>query len=221
MGNFIDKYLPGFIDPKTKEFPRMNIAFTTDGLCATMGSVGGLSPICVSGESGAGIREGARTGIGAIFIGILFLISMFFAPLFGTCGCGMVGWGGVVHRVVQQVGAVLCSCVCARVCPCIITLSMYRHPRMVSAHAWLHHYHTHAFPPGKHTHPPPNNTHTASIPPYATGPALIVVGSLMMSTAAEIDWGSPMKSIPAFITIAMMPLTYSIAVRGEFFPFFF
>lgn len=55
---------------------------------------------------------------------------------------------------------------------------------------------------------------TASIPPYATGPALIVVGALMMSTAAEIDWSSPMKSIPAFITIAMMPLTYSIAVRG-------
>ena len=56
---------------------------------------------------------------------------------------------------------------------------------------------------------------TASIPPYATGPALIVVGSLMMSTAAEIDWGSPMKAIPAFITIALMPLTYSIAVRGR------
>lgn len=55
-------------------------------------------------------------------------------------------------------------------------------------------------------------TCSASIPPYATGPALIVVGSLMMSTAAEIDWGSPMKAIPAFITIALMPLTYSIAV---------
>lgn len=85
MGNFIDQYLPGFIDPKTKEFPRMDIAFTTDGVCAMMGSLGGLSPICVSGESGAGIREGGRTGIAAIFIGFLFLISMFLAPLFGAC----------------------------------------------------------------------------------------------------------------------------------------
>ncbi|KAL3161762.1 hypothetical protein ABBQ38_008857 [Trebouxia sp. C0009 RCD-2024] len=51
----------------------------------------------------------------------------------------------------------------------------------------------------------------ASIPPYAVGPALLVVGSLMMMNAASIPWNHPGDAIPAFLTIVMMPLTYSIA----------
>jgi len=70
-----------------------------------------------------------------------------------------------------------------------------------------------------------------AVPPAATAPALIVVGSLMLTHLGEIDWGDPMTSIPAFLTLITIPLTFSIAnglgfgftsyallkiVRGEF-----
>ncbi|CRK43405.1 hypothetical protein BN1723_005657 [Verticillium longisporum] len=51
----------------------------------------------------------------------------------------------------------------------------------------------------------------ASIPPWATGCVLILVGSMMMRAVTEINWGYPGDSIPAFLTIAIMPFTYSIA----------
>ncbi len=51
----------------------------------------------------------------------------------------------------------------------------------------------------------------AAIPVAATAPALITVGSLMMVSVIEIDWKSPVVSIPAFLTLIMIPLTFSIA----------
>jgi len=51
----------------------------------------------------------------------------------------------------------------------------------------------------------------SSIPPWAMGPALIIVGALMMKQVTEINWDDPREAIPAFVTIALMPLTYSIA----------
>lgn len=50
-----------------------------------------------------------------------------------------------------------------------------------------------------------------AIPAAATSPALIVVGALMISHAAEIDWKNPALAIPAFLTITSIPLTFSIA----------
>ena len=50
-----------------------------------------------------------------------------------------------------------------------------------------------------------------AIPAAATAPALIIVGSLMMSAVAEIAWSDPEVAIPAFLTIMTIPLTYSIA----------
>ena len=50
-----------------------------------------------------------------------------------------------------------------------------------------------------------------AVPAMATAPALIVVGAMMMSGAVELDWGKMEDSIPAFLTVIMMPLTYSIA----------
>jgi adenine/guanine/hypoxanthine permease len=50
-----------------------------------------------------------------------------------------------------------------------------------------------------------------AIPAAATAPALIIVGSLMMSSVAEIAWRDPEVAIPAFLTIMTIPLTYSIA----------
>lgn len=43
-----------------------------------------------------------------------------------------------------------------------------------------------------------------------TAPALIIVGSLMCSNLKEIEWDKPEVSISAFLTIILMPLTYSI-----------
>mmetsp|Transcript_79724 Transcript_79724/g.129238 ORF Transcript_79724/g.129238 Transcript_79724/m.129238 type:complete len:579 (+) Transcript_79724:26-1762(+) len=51
----------------------------------------------------------------------------------------------------------------------------------------------------------------ASVPPWATGPALITVGAMMMRGLVDIKWGNYGEAIPAFVTIALMPLTYSIA----------
>jgi AGZA family xanthine/uracil permease-like MFS transporter len=50
-----------------------------------------------------------------------------------------------------------------------------------------------------------------AIPAAATAPALILVGALMIGSVAEIDWGDPATAIPAFLTLATIPLTYSIA----------
>ncbi len=49
------------------------------------------------------------------------------------------------------------------------------------------------------------------VPAAATAPALILVGSFMMSPVQKIDFADYTESIPAFLTIVMMPLTYSIA----------
>jgi AGZA family xanthine/uracil permease-like MFS transporter len=51
----------------------------------------------------------------------------------------------------------------------------------------------------------------AAIPSAATAPALITVGSLMMLSVTEIDWKSPVVAIPAFLTLIMIPLSFSIA----------
>jgi len=50
-----------------------------------------------------------------------------------------------------------------------------------------------------------------AIPAAATAPALILVGSMMMSHVAEIDWSDYAVAIPAFLTITGIPLTFSIA----------
>ncbi len=50
-----------------------------------------------------------------------------------------------------------------------------------------------------------------SIPGAATAPALIIVGVMMMHNIKAIHWEDYSKAIPAFITILMMPLAYSIS----------
>lgn len=49
------------------------------------------------------------------------------------------------------------------------------------------------------------------IPGCATAAALIYVGVLMMSCVKEIDWSTPDVAVPAFMTVAMMPFSYSIS----------
>jgi len=50
-----------------------------------------------------------------------------------------------------------------------------------------------------------------AVPAAATAPALIMVGSLMMSQIGEISWKDPAVAIPAFLTLITIPLTFSIA----------
>ncbi|MEW5314592.1 MAG: hypothetical protein WDW38_006075 [Sanguina aurantia] len=115
MATFLDKQMPGFIDQKTKRFPRQTAAFCVDGIS-----------IIVAGLLG-------RTGITAITIAFYFGLSLFFTPII------------------------------------------------------------------------------ASIPPFATGPALVLVGAMMMENLLDIRWHEVQHSVPAFLTIALIPLTYSIA----------
>lgn len=49
------------------------------------------------------------------------------------------------------------------------------------------------------------------VPAFATAPALILVGALLMSEVGKIDFSDFTNALPAFLTIIMMPLTSSIA----------
>ncbi len=49
------------------------------------------------------------------------------------------------------------------------------------------------------------------IPAYATAPALIIIGVLMMQGVKDINFGEFSDALPAFLTIILMPLTYNIA----------
>ena len=51
----------------------------------------------------------------------------------------------------------------------------------------------------------------ASVPPWAIGSSLVMVGVMMMKVVKEIDWGNVKEAVPAFATMLLMPLTYSIA----------
>lgn len=51
----------------------------------------------------------------------------------------------------------------------------------------------------------------AAIPPYATAPALILVGALMCGSLAKIQWNDFTEAFPAFLTLLATPLTFSIA----------
>ncbi|SHG73932.1 NCS2 family permease [Massilia sp. CF038] len=51
----------------------------------------------------------------------------------------------------------------------------------------------------------------AVVPPYATAPALLFVACLMLRELSQIDWEETTDSVPAAITVLVIPFTYSIA----------
>lgn len=51
----------------------------------------------------------------------------------------------------------------------------------------------------------------SSIPAWATGGSLIIVGALMCRSLAKVHWENPAHAVTAFVTVMVMPLTYSIA----------
>jgi adenine/guanine/hypoxanthine permease len=113
--------------------PRLNRILLADSISMLIGAVAGTSPVTSYIESASGVAVGGRTGLTAIVVGVLFLCTLFFAP------------------IVQ------------------------------------------------------------AIPAIATAPALILVGALMMGALTEVEWSNPLEAIPAFLTVIIIPLSYSIA----------
>jgi AGZA family xanthine/uracil permease-like MFS transporter len=113
--------------------PRMSRILLADSISMLVGAVAGTSPVTSYIESASGVAVGGRTGLTSIVVGVLFLCTLFFAP------------------IVQ------------------------------------------------------------AIPAMATAPALILVGALMMGALTEVEWKDPGAAIPAFLTVVMIPLSYSIA----------
>ncbi|MBO9624913.1 MAG: NCS2 family permease [Microbacterium sp.] len=66
---------------KDGTFPRLRSAFVVEGLGAVAGGATSTSSNTVYVDSASGIGEGARTGLAAIVVGVLFLLSMFLTPL--------------------------------------------------------------------------------------------------------------------------------------------
>ncbi|MEU8796749.1 NCS2 family permease [Spirillospora sp. NPDC048819] len=52
----------------------------------------------------------------------------------------------------------------------------------------------------------------ATVPAQAAAPALVVVGALMMTQVAKVNWDDLEITIPAFLTIVLMPFTFSITI---------
>jgi AGZA family xanthine/uracil permease-like MFS transporter len=118
---------------KDGSIPRLNRILLADSISMLIGAVAGTSPVTSYIESASGVAVGGRTGLTAIVVGVLFLCTLFFAP------------------IVQ------------------------------------------------------------AIPAVATAPALILVGALMMGSLTEVEWTNPLEAIPAFLTVIIIPLSYSIA----------
>ena len=72
----------GFSDEKGR-FPKMKQALYIDSASAVVGSYIGTSAISTYIESGAGVSVGGRTGMTAVVVGVLFLLTIFFSPLAG------------------------------------------------------------------------------------------------------------------------------------------
>lgn len=118
---------------KEGRVPRVKQALFADSIGTTLGAIFGTSTVTTYVESASGVAEGGKTGLTSLTTAILFLIALFFAPLF------------------------------------------------------------------------------IMVPPAATAAALVLVGFFMMSPIQKINFDDFTEAIPAFITIIIMPLSYSIA----------
>ncbi len=114
-------------------FPRIKSALIVEGVGAVAGGATSSSSATVFVESGAGIGEGARTGLANVITGVLFILAMFLTPL------------------------------------------------------------------------------TSIVPSEVASAALVLVGAMMMVQIKDIAWSDFSVIFPVFLTIAIMPFTFSIA----------
>ena len=122
----------GMLDENEK-LPNIKPALLADAIATSAGAIIGTSTTTTYVESSAGVGAGARTGLASVVTAVLFLLAIFFAPIF------------------------------------------------------------------------------TAIPGFATAPALIFVGFLMLSSVVDIDFNDLTEAVPAYMTILAMPFAYSIA----------
>ncbi|KSB87796.1 guanine permease [Caulobacter vibrioides] len=70
----------GLVEPDGT-IPRLTRILTADSAATMIGAAAGTSTVCSYIESASGVTAGGRTGLTAVVVGILFLITLFFAPL--------------------------------------------------------------------------------------------------------------------------------------------
>ena len=118
---------------KDGTIPRLKRLLLMDSIATFAGAVFGTSTTTTFAESAIGIKSGARTGLAALTGAVLFLLSLFLAPIFLV------------------------------------------------------------------------------IPGFATAPALIIVGFLMIQSTIQIDWSDIAGAIPAYLLITGIVFTYNIS----------
>ena len=72
----------GMADPVTGHIHNLNKALMADAVGTTVGALCGTSTVTTYVESTTGILEGGRTGLTSFTVGLLFLVSLFFSPVF-------------------------------------------------------------------------------------------------------------------------------------------
>ena len=89
----------GMLDEDGK-LPNVKQALMADAIATSAGAVLGTSTTTTFVESSAGVGAGARTGLASIVTGLLFLLAIFFAPIFTAIPGFATGVGGrIVHRL--------------------------------------------------------------------------------------------------------------------------
>ena len=72
----------GMADPKTGRIHGLNRALMADAIGTTLGALCGTNTVTTYVESTTGVAEGGRTGLTAFTVAMLFLVALFFSPLF-------------------------------------------------------------------------------------------------------------------------------------------
>jgi AGZA family xanthine/uracil permease-like MFS transporter len=133
----------GGLTDERGEVPHMRRVLLVDSAAAMGGGAMGVSSVTTYVESGAGVAEGARTGLASLVTAALFAATILFVPLIELVGQGVAVGEATIHP--------------------------------------------------------------------AVAPALVMVGYLMIRLVEHIDWEAPESGLPAFLIVAGVPLTFSIA----------
>ena len=95
----------GMLD-KDEKLPRIKPALLADAIATSVGAIFGTSTTTTFVESSAGVGEGARTGLASVVTGFLFLLAIFFAPIF-TAIPGFATAPGLIFVGFLMVSAIL------------------------------------------------------------------------------------------------------------------
>jgi AGZA family xanthine/uracil permease-like MFS transporter len=89
----------GLVDPDG-DLPETRRLLLVDSAAAAGGGVLGVSSVTTYVESGAGVAEGARTGLASLVTAVLFALCVFFVPVIALVGQGVQVGEGVIHPAV-------------------------------------------------------------------------------------------------------------------------